>query len=146
MARFLILPQGLMVRLVRFASMMAVALLFAQVEPVQANGGIFFGDDMNQALHEQKISYFGTVRDRKGGTVPDAKILVTVARDKVEIYTVTADKRGKYRTPTYTGADAPRVQIFAEKTGYKFDGLLLLRGPKKQGGAFEADVIMTRIP
>ena len=37
MARFLILPQGLMVRLVRFGSMMAVVLLFAQVEPVQAN-------------------------------------------------------------------------------------------------------------
>lgn len=145
MAHFLVFPQGLMARLMPLGSMAAVALLLAQVGPVQANGGVFFGD-MDQAFHEQKVSYFGTVRDRKGGTVPDAKILVTVARDKVETYTVTADKKGKYRTPTYPGADTRRVQLFAEKTGYKFDELVLLRGPKKQGDAFEADVIMTRIP
>lgn len=141
MSFFRFFPQGFVIRLMSLA---IVILILPQAGPVQANGGVFFGD-MDQAFHEQKVSYFGTVRDRKGGTVPDAKVLVTVARDKVETYTVMADKRGKYRTPTYTGADTRRVQIFAEKNGYKFDELVLLRGPKKQGDASEADVIMTRI-
>lgn len=143
MARVRILPQSFVTRLAPFSIATGI-LLLAQVETVQANGGVFFGD-MDQVFHEQKVSYFGTVRDRKGGTVPEAKVLVTVARDKVETYTVMADKRGKYRTPTYTGADTRRVQIFAEKSGYKFDELVLLRGPKKQGDASEADIIMSRI-
>lgn len=109
-----------------------------------ANGGIFFGD-MDQAFHEQKVSYFGTVRDRKGKAVPETKVLVTIAKDKVETYTIMADKRGKYRTSSYPGVDTRRVQIFAEKAGYKFDELVLLRGPKKVGDATEADIIMTQL-
>jgi len=141
MARFRIFPQGFATRLTPLG-IVAVALLLAQVGPVQANGGIFFGD-MDQAFREQKVSYFGTVRDRKGKAVPEAKVLVTVARDKVETYTIMADKRGKYRTTTYPGVDTRRVQIFAEKPGYKFDELVQLRGPKKVGDAIEADIIMT---
>ncbi len=110
-----------------------------------ANGGIFF-DDMDQAFHEQKVSYFGTVRDRKGKPVPEAKVLVTIAKDKVETYTIMADKRGKYRTSSYSGVDTRRVQIFAEKAGYKFDEVVQLRGPKKVGDATEADIIMTQLP
>lgn len=143
MARFRIFPQGFATRLAPLG-IAAVTLLLAQVGPVQANGGVFFGD-MDQAFHGQKVSYFGTVRDRQGKSVPEAKVLVTVARDKVETYTVMADKRGKYRTPSYLNADTRRVQLFAEKSGYKFDELVLLRGPKKQGDAHEADIMMSRL-
>lgn len=128
---------------VRITALPVIATLaLSFTTPASANGGVFFGD-MDQAFHEQKVSYFGTVRDRKGKAVPEAKVLVTVARDKVETYTIMADKRGKYRTSTYPGVDTRRVQIFAEKPGYKFDELVQLRGPKKVGDAIEADIIMT---
>jgi hypothetical protein len=101
---------------------------------------------MGQSFHEQKVSYFCTLRYRKGKAVPKAKVLITVARDEVETYTIMADKRGKYRTSSYPGVDTRRVQIFAEKAGYKFDELVQLRGPKKVGDATEVDIIMTQLP
>lgn len=127
-------PQGLL------CSLTAV-MLFSFAGAALANGGIFFGN-VDQAFNEQKVSYFGTVRDQQGKGVPDVKVLITVARDEVETYTVQSDRRGKYRTPSYHGVDTRRVQVFAEKPGYKFVELIQLRGPKKIGDATEADIIM----
>jgi len=132
--------------IVRAAVLSLIALLsIFSTGSALANGGIFFGN-VDQAFKEQKVSYFGTVRDRKGKAVPKAKVLITVARDEVETYTIMADKRGKYRTSSYPGVDTRRVQIFAEKAGYKFDELVQLRGPKKVGDATEVDIIMTQLP
>jgi hypothetical protein len=124
------------------AGIFMVAISSAQM--AWANGGVFF-DDMDQAFKEQKVSYFGTVRDKKGKGLADVKVLVTVAREKVETYTVQSDSRGKYRTPTYSGVDTRRVQLFAEKPGYKFSEVVQIRGPKKVGDATEADIIMAAV-
>lgn len=130
----LIMPRGSLL-------LLATSVSFCFTGAALANGGVFFGN-VDQAFNEQKVSYFGTVRDKKGKGISDVKVLITVARDEVETYTVQSDPRGKYRTPSYHGVDTRRVQIFAEKPGYKFSGLVQLRGPKKIGDATEADIIM----
>lgn len=132
------MPRGFLLPLVAWLS-------FSFAGAALANGGVFFGN-VDQAFNEQKVSYFGTVRDKKGKGIPDVKVLITVARDEVETYTIQSDKRGKYRTPSYHGVDTRRVQIFAEKPGYKFIELVQLRGPKKIGDATEADIIMAAMP
>lgn len=136
--------QFLLRRFLKLSMLPTIALLMVSFAgTASANGGVFFGN-VDQAFNEQKVSYFGTVRDRKGKGIPDVKILVTVARDEVETYTIQSDKRGKYKTPTYPGVDTRRVQVFAEKPGYKFDELVQLRGPRKVGDATEADIIMSK--
>jgi hypothetical protein len=114
---------------------------FVTAQAAWANGGVFF-DDMDQAFKGQKVSYFGTVRDNKGKAIPDAKVLITVARDQVQTYTTASDNRGRYRTPSYADVDTRRVQLFAEKPGYKFSQVVQIRGPKKIGDPTEADIIM----
>lgn len=131
----------------RWWKMLCAVVFMATISTTQtvwANGGVFF-DDMDQAFKEQKVSYFGTVRDKKGKGLADVKVLVTVAREKVETYTVQSDSRGKYKTPTYSGVDTRRIQLFAEKPGYKFSEVVQVRGPKKVGDATEADIIMAPI-
>jgi carboxypeptidase family protein len=58
----------------------------------------------------------GTVSDSKGGVVPNVKVTVTNADQKVVVRTVTTDERGEYSAPLLP---VGRYEVTAEVSGFK---------------------------
>jgi hypothetical protein len=80
-------------------------------------GGQGFGDDDDNS-EEEGPSYFGFVRDAKGGTVPDAKVTVSL-KDRISIVT-RSDALGTYKVPGFgKDVDPNDVAVSCGKDGYK---------------------------
>jgi hypothetical protein len=80
-------------------------------------GGSGFGDDDDPG-EDEGPSYFGFVKDAGGGTIPDAKVTVSV-KDRGGVVTRT-DALGAYKVPGFGKEISPNdVEISCEKPGYK---------------------------
>ena len=95
--------------------------LIAVASPALANGGDFFEElsaSWSQNNSDDGVPYFGSVRDSKGKTIPNASIMATTASGSS--FVVQADNMGHYRIPGFSKSVDPKlVQITCSKTGYR---------------------------
>jgi hypothetical protein len=80
-------------------------------------GGVGFGDD-DDASEDEGPSYFGFVKDTNGGTIPDAKVTVSL-KDRGGVVTRT-DALGAYKVPGFGKEVDPKdVEVSCDKAGFK---------------------------